>query len=396
MTSSARWGAVALVLVAGACSHASPPPLPEAIASADTGHVGTPGCSTRSARIAFDFEGASQSRCVIESERAFSILVSPEHAPPINPSPWYAFRYSAEAGSDLSITLRYLSGEHRYRPKLEAGGEWQVLDAQEHDEGRSASFALPAGSGRVAGQEIFDPARHHALIATLAGSSNVERLALGLSHDGRPIEALRIGAPDAGRLVVLLGRAHPPEVTGALAMEVFLQRLVEAVDAGELEGVQILAVPLLNPDGIARGHWRANLGGTDLNRDWGTFAQPETRAVAAWLDALPASVRPVAMVDFHSTQRNLFYVQGESETDASQENFLASWLGGREQAIPGYPFTIERRNANPGSGTSKNWFHARYAIPAYTYEVGDETDREAIARAAEVLAASFAEALPEL
>lgn len=99
------------------------------------------------------------------------------------------------------------------------------------------------------------------------------------------------------------------------------------------------------------------------------------------------------MVDFHSTQRNLFYVQGEEETDEAQERFLAAWLGGQEQQLSDYPFTIERRNANPGSGTSKNWFHARYTIPAYTYEVGDETDRDAIESSARILSRRFTRAL---
>ncbi len=40
-----------------------------------------------------------------------------------------------------------------------------------------------------------------------------------------------------------------------------------------------LILPLLNPDGMALGHWRHNLGSVDLNRDWGIFGQPETTAV---------------------------------------------------------------------------------------------------------------------
>ncbi len=270
------------------------------------------------------------------------------------------------------------------------------MTAQVLGGGEEAVFVLPAGQGVVAGQEVFDTARHHALIEGLSMSPIAERLTLGLSHDGRPIEALRVGARDAEKLIVLLGRAHPPEVTGALAMEVFLQSMISAMDAGELEGVQVLAVPLLNPDGVARGHWRANLGGRDLNRDWGDFTQPETRAVVQWLEALPPAIRPIAMIDFHSTQRNLFYVQGESETNEEQERFLSRWLGGQEQAITDYPFTIERRNANPGSGTSKNWFFGQYNIPAYTYEVGDETDRAAIMRAAELLALRFIAAVEEM
>lgn len=376
---------IAIALTAGAGVRAeTPAPL---LPSPETA------CTTASAEIAFDFEGASQSRCVIEGDRAFSILVSPEHAPPINPSPWYAFRYTSQPGADLTVHVRYLEAKHRYPPKWRGHGDTGSLAAAVTEDGKSVTLTLPAGSGIVSSQELFDGARHALLLDELAARDGVSRSTLGASHDGRPVEALRIGRPDAPRLVILLGRAHPPEVSGAVAMEAFLRRI--ASEAGSLGDTQIIAIPLLNPDGVARGHWRANRGGLDLNRDWGEFTQPETRAVRDWLAALPPTVRPVAMVDFHSTQRNLFYVQGEDETDAAQERFLAQWLGGQEQAIEGYPFTIERRNANPGSGTSKNWFNVTYGIPAYTYEVGDETDRAAVVQAAEVLAGSLLLAIAE-
>lgn len=385
-----RYLLICSALALGACSN-STPPLPSVPVA-----TGLTGCVTSSVSIHFDFDGAAPSRCVIEGDRQFSIIVSPEHASPINPSPWYAFRYTAKDGPNVSVTLRYLLSKHRYLPKLEADGQWLPLDVVVSDDGAEARFLLPPGEGLVAGQEVFDAARHHALIERLARYPSAQQLVLGYSHDGRPIDALQLGDPQAEKIIVLLGRAHPPEVTGALAMETFLEEIAQAVDGGALAGVQILAVPQLNPDGVARGHWRANLGGQDLNRDWGEFTQPETRAVATWLNALPPKTRPIAMVDFHSTQRNLFYVQGEEETNAVQERFLVSWLGGQEHAITEYPFTIERRNANPGSGTSKNWFHGKYGIPAYTYEVGDETDRQAIKQAARVLAQRFVEAASEL
>ncbi|MBK6414128.1 hypothetical protein [Sphingopyxis sp.] len=80
------------------------------------------GCSTETASISFDFEGAPPSRCTIEGEREFSVLVSPEHAPPINPSPWYAFRYQSNGSENVVVHLRYLAAKHRYRPK------WQKQD----------------------------------------------------------------------------------------------------------------------------------------------------------------------------------------------------------------------------------------------------------------------------
>lgn len=101
------------------------------------------------------------------------------------------------------------------------------------------------------------------------------------------------------------------------------------------------------------------------------------------------------MLDFHSTRTNLFYVQGEEASEPNRR-FLQAWLAGKEDALPGYPFAIEPRDANPGSGTTKNWFHATYGIPAYTYEVADNADREATRRAAKSLADSLPAALVAL
>jgi hypothetical protein len=378
------------VLTLGGCATAPPP-----VHSASDPRTA---CSTANATIAFDFDTAPSSACAILGEREFAILVAPEHAPPINPSPWYAFRYTADGAEGISVRLDYAAGRHRYSPKLIRGASIASVPVEVGEDGTSARIQLPPGEGLVAAQELFDLERHELLLDRLASLPKAQRVELGRSLDDRPISAVRIGNPAAQSLVVLLGRQHPPEVTGAIAMEAFLQELAGLVESGRLAdgGIQFLVVPLLNPDGVARGHWRANRGAKDLNRDWGDFSQPETRAVNAWLEALPQAVRPIAMLDFHSTTRNLFYVQGGEETDEREERFLAGWLAGKETATTGYPFAIERRNANPGSGTAKNWFHQTYDIPAYTYEVGDDTDREAIQRSAVALARSFADQLQKL
>lgn len=381
-----------LALLAGGCAAA---PLPPAgIGSQMPAQVAVTDCHTDSVSLSFDFEGAAPSACSVTGERAFSLLITPEHAPPINPSPWYGFRYEASGDAPVTVTLRYLGGKHRYTPKLaDAAGAWRELPVEKSADGSSAVLRLPAGNGVVAAQEIITPNNAAADLARWSAASGAPVFTLGQSHDRRPIEAIRLGRTNAPRLVILLGRQHPPEVTGAIAMTAFVDALAKR--AATLGDVQVLVVPMLNPDGVVRGHWRANRGATDLNRDWGDFAQPETRAVKTWLDALPASVRPVLMVDFHSTGRNLFYVQGD-EASPAQQRFLSAWLGGQENAVPGYPFTIEPRNANPGSGTAKNWFHARYAIPAYTYEVGDSADRDATRSMAQALAATLLPALDSL
>ncbi len=384
------WAGLALGL--GACVQAQPPlAVVHAAPPAST-------CRTASAMIALDFEGSAASACSITGEREFTLLVTPEHAPPINPSPWYAFRYEVAGDAPVTVTLRYIGGEHRYAPKWSDGnGAWRALPVEPADDGKGATVRLPAGKGMISAQEIVTPADAHADLLRWGAASGARPFALGQSHDGRSVEAIRLGRTDAPRLVILLGRQHPPEVSGAIAMQAFVDALVEQSlrDPQAFADLQFLIVPMVNPDGTARGHWRANRGGVDLNRDWGNFSQPETRAIKAWLETLPTGVRPVLMIDFHSTQRNLFYVQGDEATVA-QQRFLAAWLAGKETAFPGYAFTLEPRNATPGSGTAKNWFHATFSVPSYTFEVADDADRAATRTAAKELAASLAAALETL
>ena len=383
------WAGLALMM--GGCTPVPPPTTTKPIA------VPGAACRTASAAIAFDFEGAPASSCAVVGEREFAVLVTPEHAPPINPSPWYAFRYESAGDAPVTVTLRYLGGAHRYPPKWSDGRTLAAVPVDVSADGLSATMRLPPGRGQITAQELVLPGDASADLKRWGAVVGATSFTLGTSHDGRPIEAIRLGRADAPRLVVLLGRQHPPEVTGAIALRAFADALAEifARDPALGQRTQILIVPMLNPDGAVRGHWRANRGAVDLNRDWGEFTQPETRSVKRWLDALPPSVRPAAMIDFHSTARNLFYVQGD-EASAPQQRFLASWLGGRENAFAGYPFTIEPRNANPGSGTAKNWFHARYAIPAYTYEVADTADRAATRAAAAGLAQGLIGALDQM
>lgn len=373
--SLAAWLAVGV----GTAAHAQP--------SASNSKPSLPGCQTAQGSVQFDFEGASRSACYVEDERTLSILVTPEHLPPINPSPWYAFRYSAAKGGKLTVNIRYIGARHRYAPVWRGSGNPATFAVTVAQDKEAVSITLPPGKGFVSGQPLVTAVHYDRLLGQLAKSGRGKRIVLGQSHDARPIKAVRLGNATAPRLVVLLGRQHPPEVTGAMAMDAFSLAIAKLVRSGAIDGkqFQFLIVPLLNPDGVARGHWRANLGGADLNRDWGTFKQPETRAVGDWLARLSADVRPVLMLDFHSTNRNLFYVQGD-EASAQGKMFLAAWLGGKEADFAGYPFRIEPRDANPGSGTTKNWFNATYGIPSYTYEVGDDSDPAAVRAAAEALA----------
>ena len=282
---------------------------------------------------------------------------------------------------------------HRCAPKWQGQGDPTALSVAVAKDGSSVSIALPSGEGFVSGQPLLTASFYEKQLGQLVDEGG-SRIILGRSHGGRPVEAVRLGHANAPRLVVLLGRQHPPEVTGVMAMDAFSLQTAKLVRSGAIDPAefQFLIVLLLNPDGVARGHWRANLGGVDLNRDWGTFSQPETKAVGDWLSKLTAGVKPLLMLDFHSTNRNLFYVQGD-EGSAQGKAFLTAWLSGKENVFEGYPFKIEPRDTNSGSGTTKNWFNATYGIPAFTYEVGDDADPAAVRTEAEALAQDMIPAL---
>ena len=131
-------------------------------------------------------------------------------------------------------------------------------------------------------------------------------------------------------------------------------------------------MPVLNPDGVVEGHWRDNADGKDLNRDWGTFTEPETRAVR---DALRRELndggRSLAFaIDFHSTWQDIFYTVSEDPSRAPG-GVLRRWM---DSMYARYPGRIHEK-ANAARGTVfKNWVFKHYHAPAVTYEVGDRTD----------------------
>jgi len=100
-----------------------------------------------------------------------------------------------------------------------------------------------------------------------ATAPRVRDLTLGLSGDGRPITALRIG--DGPRKLVLVGDTHggPEANTFQLA-----SRLADYFRAHSDEvppSVRLYIIPTLNPDGLARSI-RFNGRGIDLNRNMNT------------------------------------------------------------------------------------------------------------------------------
>jgi hypothetical protein len=115
------------------------------------------------------------------------------------------------------------------------------------------------------------------LVAHSNGLFGLEEL--GASLEGRAISLVRAGT--GPKRVLLWSQMHGDETTATLALCDVLSFLAEsgrqrAWSRAMLEGIQIAAIPMLNPDG-AEVRRRENATHIDLNRDARALASPEAR-----------------------------------------------------------------------------------------------------------------------
>ncbi len=355
-------------------------------------------CIAEAFTVSDDFDGARRGDCQVMGDDKVILFIRPENRPPINDSPWFSFRVAPNTATTAEIVLRYDGGHHRYVPKVSYDGEaWTALDessVEERRRGRIATIRLPldAESIYVSAQELKLPHHTEQWTRRMAEETPASMFLLGESAQGRPIYVLD-ASPDQRDVLMITGRQHPPEVSGAFAFEAFAETVFGDSDLATRfrEHFRIVAIPLLNPDGVVAGNWRHNSGGVDLNRDWGPFTQPETRLAGRLLETMEADDYKVrAFLDFHSTSRNVFYTQND-EFPTEPLGFTETWLDNAAQRVTDYEFD-NSRNPVSDQANGKNFMYRRYGIPAVTYEVGDETDRDAAQSAARI----FAEELMKL
>jgi N-acetylmuramoyl-L-alanine amidase len=94
----------------------------------------------------------------------------------------------------------------------------------------------------------------------LAVAFTAAALLAGHSVHGRPIEAVRTGAADAAKTVLVVGDIHGNEPAGRAVVRALRAMTPPA-------GVRVFTVASANPDGEAAGT-RQNAHGVDLNRNW--------------------------------------------------------------------------------------------------------------------------------
>ena len=356
-------------------------------------------CSTDTVKIDFNFSGSGNLSCEVIKSDYIKIFINPELDDSINPSPWFAFRKS-EHSKRIKLALDYKNYHHRYHPKISIDKKsWSKIDEaniskKENGKIIVIDFSPSSQKNYVASQELITNFWYNKWYNELENSGRVRREIIGFSVLKNPIPMFFIEKNINNPYILILGRQHPPEVTGAFAMRGFINQLLNKNSLSDsfLKNYNILFVPLMNPDGVMNGYWRYNENKKDLNRDWGIFIQPETDAVNKKLIELK-NKKLALFIDFHSTFKNLFYISDIAE-ESPMKNFLEDWLLDSRKSLSDANYKYEIINSlNKDNGVSKNYIYNKYKIPSVTYEVSDNEDRDVIQQSSSILAINLMELL---
>ena len=356
-------------------------------------------CSTDTVKIDFNFSGSGNLSCEVIKSDYIKIFINPELDDSINPSPWFAFRKS-EHSKSIKLALDYKNYHHRYHPKISIDKKsWNKIDEANISKKENGKIVvidfLPSSQKNyVASQELITNFWYNKWYNELENSGRVRREVIGFSVLKNPIPMFFVEKNINNPYILILGRQHPPEVTGAFAMRGFINQLLNKNSLSDsfLKNYNILFVPLMNPDGVMNGYWRYNENKKDLNRDWGIFIQPETDAVNKKLTELK-NKKLALFIDFHSTFKNLFYISDIAE-ESPMKNFLEDWLLDSRKSLSEANYKYEIINSlNKDNGVSKNYIFNKYKIPSVTYEVSDNEDRDVIQQSSSILAINLMELL---
>lgn len=201
--------------------------------------------------------------------------------------------------------------------------------------------------------EPYSWERHLRLVARagLSPLARVERL--GDTVDGRDLDLVIVGNPDAAKKVWVIARQHPGETMAEWFVEGMLDALLDTANPFArrlLAEVAFYIVPNMNPDGSVRGNLRTNAAGANLNREWMTPSMetsPEVFLVKNRMHAAGCSL----FLDIHGDESLPYvFVAGSEMLEGFSERQL------QEQQS----FIEDFRRASPDFQTEHGYAASKY------------------------------------
>ncbi len=309
-----------------------------------------------------------------------------ERASPNRAAGHIHFRLHARTGSRQTLEFKNLDNVWNGRPGSVAGELKTLVVSEDGKTWRSVPtesvptnrirllVEMPGPRLYIARVEPYRISDLESFLARVSRSRHATVSTLGATAEGRPLEIIRIGDPNAPFQVFLRARAHPWESGGNWVVEGLAERLLagdaEAKSLRRRFAVHIL--PMANKDGVARGRTRFNVRGMDLNRNWDQPADPElapeNAALERWLeDRIRAGRKPDLALELHNDGRGLLHISRPPvprlEEHLRRMEFLETLLRKHTWFTEGGTKAAFRNSGTLGDG----WLE-RYDIDAVVHE----------------------------
>jgi hypothetical protein len=255
------------------------------------------------------------------------------------------------------------------------GRNWKSVPTETLPENRiRLHLEMPGSHLYVARVEPYRLSDLDKFLATIRANPLVQIKGIGQTVQGRELEIVRIGKPEAPYRVFLRARAHPWESGGNWVVEGLVHRLLKGDDDARkfLERYCIYIMPMANKDGVALGRTRFNFQGKDLNRDWNQRANPqlapENAALEKWLEGMIASSqKPHLALELHNDGGGRLHI---SRPPVANLDRHVKRMAALEELLRKHTWFTEGSTAPSfrNSGTLGEGWLLRYGIDAAVHE----------------------------
>jgi Zinc carboxypeptidase len=255
------------------------------------------------------------------------LIYDHERGSPNRAAGHFHFRVHAKPGAVLTFELKNLENVYNGRQASVANELKAAVISQDGKGWTPAPLERLAGDRirltvTMPGPELYvarvEPYRLSDLekwLASIRPNPLVAIAPIGKTAEGRPLEIVRVGRPDARFRVFLRARAHAWESGGNWVVQGLVNRLLSDDDEArqDLAKYCVYVLPMANKDGVARGRTRFNVRGKDLNRDWDRPADPvlapENHALESWLEGMiKRGQAPHLALELHNDGNGLLHV----------------------------------------------------------------------------------------
>ena len=334
-----------------------------------------------------NFENASQLDWEVDSAGVVHVTLNYDHerSSPNRANGHWHFQVIAEPGSELTIILKDFQNiwngtrgipisENTNTLVSEDGKTWRVVKADLFKE-TQLKFTLKMETNMlyVASVEPYRLSDLDKLLAEIGRNRLVEITGIGQTAEGRPLEIVRVGNPNAPYRVFLRARAHSWEPGGNWVVQGLIRSLLDSDAAKYRERYCVYIMPMANKDGVARGRTRFNTLGKDLNREWNLPAdkelKPEKHAFESWLVRIIAQgKKPHLAIDLHNDRGGNLHVNLPTPENTRYTENLKRF----EKLLFTHTWFREGYSHVKNPGSFGEGMYTRFEIDACVYELNYE------------------------